>query len=210
MKAFIIYLKEIQSTIDAALECKRTAREHGLDAWFFEGFTPSRADEFIKKENLKMYDPGPKLFKIKNKKGGVRGCMISHLHLWKKCIEIDQPIVILEHDAQVVSDTYNQSFKDVLHLDAHRFIDPDPDLGKPAWVEKHNHYRKGEQQLKGAYGYVIKPHAAEKLVQGAYTDGITAADMFVKDKYVSIEVVRPRAVRVTSKNSLTVDKSFYM
>ena len=51
MKAFIIYLKEIQSTVDSALECKHTARQHGLDAWMLEGFTPSRADEFIK-ENI--------------------------------------------------------------------------------------------------------------------------------------------------------------
>ena len=52
MKAFIIYLKEVQSTIDSALECKRTAREYGLDAWLMEGFTPSRADQFIKEKRM--------------------------------------------------------------------------------------------------------------------------------------------------------------
>ena len=62
MKAFIVYLKEVQSTIESALECKRTARLHGLDAWMLEGFTPSRADKFIKEQNLKPYLPGPKLF----------------------------------------------------------------------------------------------------------------------------------------------------
>lgn len=210
MKAFIIYLKEVPSTIDAALHCKFSARKYGLDAWFFEGFTPSRADDYIAKEKLKMYEPGPKIFKIKNKKGGVRGCMISHLNLWKKCIELDETIMILEHDAEVVSSTFDVEFEDVLHLDAHRFVDPDPDQGINPSVEKLDHYRKGEQQLKGAYGYLIKPHAAHRLVQGAYEDGITAADMFVKDKYVNIQVVRPRAVRVTSKESLTVQKDFYI
>jgi GR25 family glycosyltransferase involved in LPS biosynthesis len=64
--------------------------------------------------------------------------------------------------------------------------------------------------LKGTYGYVIKPHAAKRLIQGAYEDGITASDMFVKDKYVKIEVVTPRAVMVTNRDSLTVEKEFYI
>ena len=54
MKAFIIYLKEVQSTIDAALECKHSARQHGLDAWMMEGFTPSRADQFIQEQNFRI------------------------------------------------------------------------------------------------------------------------------------------------------------
>ena len=207
MKAFIIYLKELQSTIDSALECKRTARQHGLDAWMLEGFTPSRADQFIKANNLQPYLPGPKLYKIKWQKGGVRGCMISHYHAWKKCIELDQKIVVLEHDSRVCSDTYLQEFQDVLHLDAHRF-EQDPDQGKQAKVEDFVHMRKGENQLKGTYGYVIKPHAAKRLIQGAHEDGLTASDMFVKDKYVRIQVAKPRAVYVASQDSLTSDRSF--
>ena len=204
MKAFIIYLKEVQSTIDSALECKRTAREYGLDAWLMEGFTPSRADQFIKEQNLKPYSPGPKLFEIKWQKGGVRGCMISHYHVWKKCIELDQPIVVLEHDSRVVSETYRADFEDVLHLDAHRF-EQDPDK-----VKDFVNIRKGENQLMGTYGYVIKPHAAERLIKGAHEDGITASDMFVKDKYVRIQVVKPRAVYVSSQDSLTGNRSFYI
>jgi len=207
MKAFIIYLKELQHTVDSALECKRTARQHGLDAWMLEGFTPSRADQFIKANNLQPYLPGPKLYKIKWQKGGVRGCMISHYHAWKKCIELDQKIVVLEHDSRVCSDTYLQEFQDVLHLDAHRF-EQDPDQGKQAKVEDFVHMRKGENQLKGTYGYVIKPHAAKRLIQGAHEDGLTASDMFVKDKYVRIQVAKPRAVYVASQDSLTSDRSF--
>ena len=209
MKAFIIYLKEVQSTIDSALECKRTAREYGLDAWLMEGFTPSRADQFIKEQNLKPYLPGPKLFQIKWQKGGVRGCMISHYHVWKKCIELDQPIVVLEHASRVVSETYTADFEDVLHLDAHRF-EQDPDRDKDPVVQDFVNVRKGENQLMGTYGYVIKPHAAKRLIQGAHEDGITASDMFVKDKYVRIQVVKPRAVYVDSHNSLTGDRSFYI
>ena len=209
MKAFIIYLKEVQSTVDSALECKHTCREHGLDGWLMEGFTPSRADAFIKANNLKAYLPGPKLYKIKWQKGGVRGCMISHYHAWKKCIELDEKIVVLEHDSRVISETYTEDFQDVLHLDGYRW-EADPYQDQVPFVEDFVHVRKGENQLKGTYGYVIKPHAAKRLVQGAHEDGLTASDMFVREKYVRIEVVKPRAVIVNSPDSLTGDRSFYI
>ena len=209
MKAFIIYLKEVQSTVDSALECKRTCREHGLDGWLMEGFTPSRADAFIKANNLKAYLPGPKLYNIKWQKGGVRGCMISHYHAWKKCIELDEKIVVLEHDSRVISETYTEDFQDVLHLDGYRW-EADPYQDQVPFVEDFVHVRKGENQLKGTYGYLIKPHAAKRLVQGAHEDGLTASDMFVREKYVRIEVVKPRAVIVNSPDSLTGDRSFYI
>lgn len=209
MKAFIIYLREVQHTIDSALECKRTARLHGLDAWLMEGFTPSRADAFIKANNLQPYLPGPKLFAIKWQKGGVRGCMISHYHAWQKCIELNEKIVVLEHDSRVVSETYTEDFEDVLHLDGYRF-EKDPNQGQAPVVENFINIKKGENQLMGTYGYVIKPHAAKRLIQGAHEDGLTAADMFVKDKYVHIQVVKPRAVYVNSQESLTSDRSFYI
>jgi len=209
MKAFIIYLKEVQSTVDSALECKHTCREHGLDGWLMEGFTPSRADAFIKKHNLKPYLPGPKLYNIKWQKGGVRGCMISHYHAWKKCIDLDEKIVVLEHDSRVISETYTEDFQDVLHLDGYRW-EADPYQDQVPFVEDFVHVRKGENQLKGTYGYVIKPHAAKRLIQGAHEDGLTASDMFVREKYVRIEVVKPRAVIVNSPDSLTGDRSFYI
>ena len=135
--------------------------------------------------------------------------VISHYHVWKKCIELDQPIVVLEHDSRVVSETYTADFEDVLHLDAHRFKQ-DPDRDKDPVVQDFVNVRKGENQLMGTYGYVIKPHAAKRLIQGAHEDGITASDMFVKDKYVRIQVVKPRAVYVDSQDSLTGNRAFYI
>jgi len=176
----------------------------------FEVYTPSRADEYIQRENLKPYSPGPKLYDIKWKKGGVRGCMISHLEMWKKCVALDQTVVILEHDSIVVSDSYKTPFDKLLHLDKHRFVEPDPDLGKVPAVEKLEHYRKGQQQLQGTYGYVVKPETAKRLIRGAYEEGLTAADMFVKDLYCEIQVVTPRAVKVNNQESLTSNRNFYI
>ena len=69
MKAFVLFLKEVESTHQPAIEAMISAKAHGLDAEMFEGYTPSRADEYIQRENLKPYFPGPKLYKIKWNKG---------------------------------------------------------------------------------------------------------------------------------------------
>ena len=57
---------------------------------------------------------------------------------------------------------------------------------------------------------MIKPHAAQKLIDAAYTDGITASDMFMKQRYINLQLAKPRAVYVASKQSLSSDRDFDM
>ena len=103
MKAFVLFLKEVESTHQPAIEAMISAKAHGLDAEMFEGYTPSRADEYIQRENLRPYSPGPKLYDIKWKKGGVRGCMISHLEMWKNSELLDPREIILDYKKKDVS-----------------------------------------------------------------------------------------------------------
>ena len=211
MKALVLYLEEVQSTIKSADETCRTAVKYGIKPELFAGPVPSKANEYIKEHKLGFYEPGPKLFRIKNTKGGVRGCMIGHLKMWTEIVKRNETTMVLEHDSRVVSRTWDQDFEDILHLDAHRFND-DADAGTQPRVENWSFSRKGEIQFKGTYGYIVKPHAAKRLIQGAYEDGITASDMFIKDKYVKIQVVKPRAVYVSGEesyeNSLTMNRDF--
>ena len=133
--------------------------------------------------------------------------MISHLEMWHEVVRRNETTIIMEHDAQMVRNTWRADFDDILHCDAHRF-EEDADAGTEMRVVPWTFQRKGEIQFKGTYGYVIKPHAAKRLIQGAHEDGLTASDMFVKDKYVRIQVAKPRAVYVASQDSLTSDRSF--
>ncbi len=209
MKALILYLKEVPHTLESAKKAKESAEMFNVDAKLYAGYVPSRANAYIKEHKLGFYDPGPKLYKIKNKKGGVRGCMISHLTMWEEVVRRNETTIIMEHDAIMVSSTWDQPFDDVLHLDAHRF-DIDHDAGTEPQVVQWTYGRKGEIQFKGTYGYVIKPHAAQKLINAAYTDGITASDMFMKQRYINLQLAKPRAVYVASKQSLSSDRDFDM
>ena len=209
MKALILHLKEVPYTVESALIAGESCKSFDVEPQLFEGYIPSRANEYIKEKGLGFYDPGPKLYRIKNKKGGVRGCMIGHLEMWHEVVRRNETTIVMEHDAQMVSTTWKADFNDVLHCDAHRFED-DPDVGKDVQVVPYTHARKNEIQFKGAYGYVLKPHAAKRLIEAAYEDGITAADMFIKQKYVDLQQVKPRAIMCRSKQSLSSDRTFDM
>ena len=209
MRAIILYLKELPHTRESAQIAMDSCKQFGVDPELFEGYVPTRANQYIKEKKLGYYDPGPKLYRIKNKKGGVRGCMISHLEIWEEVVRRNETTIIMEHDAQMVSTTWDVDFDDILHCDAHRFED-DADASTDTKVVQWTHQRKGEIQFKGTYGYVIKPHAAKRLIQAAYEDGITASDMFIKQRYCNLQLVKPRAILVRTKQSLSSDRTFDM
>ena len=209
MKAIILYLKELPHTRESAQIAMDSCKQFGVEPELFEGYVPTKANQYIKEKNLGFYDPGPKLYRIKNKKGGVRGCMISHLEIWQEVVRRNETTIIMEHDAQMVSNTWDVDFDDILHCDAHRFED-DADAGTEIQVVPYTHQRKGEIQFKGTYGYVIKPHAARRLIDAAYEDGITASDMFIKQRYCNLQLVKPRAILVRTKESLSSDRTFDM
>ena len=207
MKAFIIYLKEVQATIDAALECKQSARQHSIDAWMLEGYTPSRADQFIKEKNLKPYSPGPKLYNIKWSKPGVRGCFVSHYHAWLKCIELEHNIIVLEHDARIVNEYLEVEFEDVLQL-GHNRNGVDDAQDQQSWTEENTFQRKGVYMMDGAHAYAITPQGAKKLVEAVHTRGMSPADWHICNEHVDIKVLRPRVAMVDAQGSLTNDRNF--
>lgn len=207
MKAFIIYLREVQSTIDAALECKRTARENGIDAWLIEGHTPSRADKFIQEKKFKSYSPGRKLYDIKWNKPGVRGCFVSHYHAWVKCLELGHDIIVLEHDARIINEYPKVEFTDVLQLGYNRNGIDDTHDQEP-WTEPNTFERKGVCMMDGAHAYAITPQGAKKLIDGVQTHGMAPADWHICDLYVDIQVLRPRIALIDPQGSLTNDRTF--
>ena len=212
MKARIIYLPQVEHTVKAAQEALLSCQQFGIDAELFKGYAPKEADELLNRLNIKPYSPGPKLYDIKNSKGGVRGCFASHLTMWKECANVlNEPLLIMEHDARIVREIPDVEFQDVLHLDAWRFEeDPEYDTEEPEVME-YFEMRKDVKTMKGAYAYIIKPHAARKLIELAIMEGFTAADMHISDRAgLKLERIMPRCGIVSDTRSLTSDKGFYI
>ncbi|MCL9780338.1 glycosyltransferase family 25 protein [Vibrio sp. S4M6] len=167
MKIFVISL--IDSTERRDSICKQFV-DKGAEFTFFDA-VDGRADShhplFDKYNYLKRlwFTSG----KMPSK--GEVGCYASHYLLWKKCIELNEPIIILEDDISLCQ-SFSTSIDKVekftskygfLRLEAEAM----PKRGESHIVESGLDYdiRFISDNTRGAIAYSISPIAARKLVQ---------------------------------------------
>jgi len=213
MKSFIIRLQNNPISEKYAQECVAQAKEFGIDVEYFDAINGLEYEKHL--AQLKIY---PR-YKFKKGRAGVFGCFLSHYYLWKKCIDLDVPILILEHDGYFIKplpDDILDTFTDVLKLDA---LDPfskqyndllDERHSQPLAISKYyNPQAKTLDEsskwvlriltgnyMRGAYSYIIKPHAAKKIIDWIDLNGFVPADQQIGDKVVDIQVTIPTIVRL--------------
>jgi GR25 family glycosyltransferase involved in LPS biosynthesis len=144
---------------------------------------------------------------------GHQGCFLSHFELWMKCVKLDEPIIILEHDAVFVrelpSDILNQ-FDGVLKLDPYDVFDTNTDYNKcvedsldkavSVWHQPaRNKWHGVGEFIWGAYGYIIKPHAALSLIQFARKIGAAPTDVHIGRNLVDIKSTTVPIVKMNKK-----------
>jgi hypothetical protein len=118
----------------------------------------------------------PRLDKPTMDKSGVQGCFLSHWSLWKKCIEINEPIIILEHDA-VIQNYWNP-------LTINKKI-----------IKLHRHYSRKNMYVdadsgvwsKSGHAYCILPKHAKILINFVRKVGAFEADRIIGDKVIGFE-----------------------
>lgn len=224
MKAFVISLSKIESSISSAKLVLNKLIEYGFQAELFEGTYGDEARVLFKKEKRVVATYGIKSKTDENnnttrspyavkesakfKRPGVLGCFYSHYRLWKKCIELNEPIFIFEDDVIFERGYYPVKWKDVILLC----------VGKMAY--KHRHYSKllyepvgkpfafplRNTSMPGAVGYGITPEGAKKLVE-AYAVEMLPADTAMNQYVVTLEchnyLMGRAAVEEDGKVSLT-------
>lgn len=120
---------------------------------------------------------------------GVKGCFYSHYNLWKKCIELNEPIMIFEDDVKFYRGWYPVEWNGILILS----------LGKKSFKqEPYKTYLENptgnpqtllwrNSSMPGASGYAIKPRTAKKLVK-FYRRYYYAADNAINVHICDIEI----------------------
>lgn len=96
------------------------------------------------------------------------GCFLSHRQAWVQCVEKNKPALILEDDFSISS-----NFEQALIILSHHYQDWDiARLQGIASTSHTNLLSESDYQIVvnhkdplGATGYIIKPHAAKKLIQ---------------------------------------------
>ena len=134
------------------------------------------------------------------KRPGARGCFHSHFGLWCHAISINEPIIIMEHDAQVLTEW-----------------DPSLPLDQCLW-KLHTPDGRGDQineltglWSRGAWAYTVTPQQAQKLVDFSRTVGAQAVDKQIGSSVVpwsyldrNMVVHRPSVHRSTTSPKLEI------
>lgn len=193
-RKFIITLVDLPQSVQAARKCIESAKlhneHHGLEIWpatskfdaldFFarRGFTWLHTDHNLEKGK----DPLPEM-----------GCFASHYRLWRRCLELDEPIIVLEHDAVFRSPVPPLRFKHVILLSRPSFT-----LGKYRFKDlsrpKPREIFYPMKVLAAAHCYALSPDAAHILVNAAERELIVPADSFINKSRVDILYYHPYPV----------------
>lgn len=96
-KALIIRRLRVESSLEYADTCAASCEKHGIPYEFINGI------EFMLGENA-LAEVGLRLVPGTKSTEGHLNCHASHVLAWKRIIELDEPCIILEHDAIVKGD----------------------------------------------------------------------------------------------------------
>jgi GR25 family glycosyltransferase involved in LPS biosynthesis len=199
IKTYIIVLKESQLSVDLSTDCINAAKLFNINPIVWPAVNGLSCDSLFEKYNITVLDT-----KAMNNRPGTKGCFLSHYELWLECIRLNETICILEHDGYFIREIPNDiedHFTEILKLDPYRPLIDDyqqyvnDSLSQPVDYFETPCFKstvKGGKYSPGAYGYLIKPVAAKKLVTLAQTSGASPTD-----KHISIDIVDLKSSTVT-------------
>lgn len=213
MKVFIIALKGHEQSELLANRSLNAALSLGYDANIFYSLTDisnpncAKSFDFLNSQNVypvfKPVDPYFNMYKYWTNVNGIRGSFSSHYRLFLECINLDEPIIILEHDGILLNPWKDHQWLDVLSLDwqgslKRRHLRECQD--QYSSVIENSIFRMGftPQETPGVvsmsccYAYAVKPQACVKLINEAKTNGWFAIDRFIREPIVSIETIHPK------------------
>jgi glycosyl transferase family 25 len=210
MKSYVIRLKNIETSETLAADCVQSGKAHGLDINLFDGIYGQENIDFqTEKLNVRPWKK-----KLKKGRLGVKGCFLSHYSLWLKSIELNEPLIIFEHDAYIL-----QPLPQNLETMFDEFLILDPfNKFSSSYLEKHLEAKNNPQQIieytntesrkkygidteyaMGLQAYIIKPKAAIKLKQSIFETGYYPADMQCNKGIINLETVMQPIASINKK-----------
>jgi hypothetical protein len=148
----------------------------------FDGTTGEiKIPENLKNESwlswIKLYDDELSITEI--------ACYLSHVSLWARCLEINKPIIILEHDSIMLQSYRNHiGLNQIAYLGCYEQkvlgwnVTPCPPFG----ANGHNY-----KFMLRAHAYAIDPHAAKNLIAHTIKYGIAESlDVTIRADLFSI------------------------
>ena len=170
MKPFVITIKNHEDSEKLSRRCIETGKNvGGVNVNVFEALTPKdNPFEIFKSMNISI---GPKMYENAHRRciESQCACFLSHYRLWEKSLELNENILVLEHDSIFTGVIPNINFKYLVNL------------AKPFYGMRRykmpNHGLQSFRNLKlhGTHGYAISPAGATRLIGHVKKHGVTAA-----------------------------------
>lgn len=172
MKAFVITLKGIKESEQSAQKTIASAREHGYDVSIFNAVKPKDNPlQIFNKHGIEMQGW------IKDHNPAALACWASHFLLWKKCVEKNEPFLILEHDA-IVENVFPahliKRVKQIVNLGAPGYIDSIKDIDKIEYLRKGLGRLRSNHKFCGTHGYIVTP-GVDEIIEHMESDVVTSA-----------------------------------
>ena len=217
MKAFCITLYGHPYSETVAERCVRTARDIGkIEVEYFEAVSRRYALEVLSNYGLRWTWGDNRVLQHHPYGGSLEtrvGCAMSHFLLWDKCAQLDEPILILEHDAVFVREFPEFEFNGICQIN-----DPDGATRRGRWwheqmVRRGTHGvhaktwvtddKRIPDGLAGNSAYVIKPHAARALIEKVNEIGLWPNDAIMCAQFFELQELFPFVTVVQQGQSTT-------
>ena len=198
-RKYIISLANVPESLAGAKRCVSSAKRYGEDKGMeiFPGVRKEESLAFFLERGL-TFGSTPGREKTHDISAEM-GCFASHYLLWEKCVELDEPIMILEDDVEFCAPILPLRFKEIIYL------------GKPysQWYTKimasmPNKYQEAYypfNHLLGTYAYAITPLGAQKLVNTARKTVVDVADWFIRSRAYDILCYLPHPITTRTEHS---------
>lgn len=164
--------------------CVPTWEEHGYTVEQFEASTPSN---FLEDDQLKFTD---KKFHGGKWSDTEFAVWYSHYRIWKKCVELDEPILVLEHDTYRIGELPSFEGKDIEFFCKTIF-------------RKGKSTKYPDGTLTPAAGYYLMPKSAAMFVSNAlrvtHNQNVDGFILLTANKLGLVEDVRLRTENINSK-----------
>lgn len=183
-QAYIIYLPKVSKSLQLATRGLNSCTKVGQPAQLFEGFDgttgiihqPKHLENQSWVKWLKITDEFQSPSEI--------ACSLSHIALWVKCMEQDQPLIILEHDAIMVNPYLVHPF-----FNAISYLGCKEQYGHTEFpaTPVHSAINHNWHFINRAHAYCIDPQVAKRLFLNVLDRGIfESADVMIKCDDVAI------------------------
>jgi GR25 family glycosyltransferase involved in LPS biosynthesis len=216
VKAYCIILDGHAYSERVGQRCIDTAKQFGVAVERFRAVDKTLALEVMQQYGLR-WTWGSNNVLTHHEYGGPLetrvGCAMSHYLLWRKCVELDVPILVLEHDAVFIRELPEIDFAGICQIN-----DPDGATrrgkwwsdqirGRPAgvypktWVTDDKRVPDG---LAGNSAYLIKPRAAKELIEKCHEIGLWPNDAIMCAQFFPyLQELCPPVTRVMQEQSTT-------